>query len=88
MTALWFCPVPGRNQRTNFFKTPALPGVFFWRNSMWKIALAFVAFAGLAIFILSKGGDIDMGGEKHGIEVTHEAPPPASAASAASAPAR
>jgi len=56
---------------------------------MWKIALAFVAFAGLAIFILSKGGDIDMGGEKHGIEVTHEAPPPASAASAAaSAPAR
>lgn len=57
---------------------------------MWKIALAlaFVVFAGLAIFILSKGGDIDMGGEKHGIEVTHEAPPPASAASAASAPAR
>lgn len=59
---------------------------------MWKIALAFVAFAGLAIFILSKGGDIDMGGEKHGIEVTHEAPPLASAASAAasaaSAPAR
>lgn len=59
---------------------------------MWKIALAFVAFAGLAIFILSKGGDIDMGGEKHGTEATQEAPPPASAASAAAsaapAPAR
>lgn len=35
---------------------------------MWKIALAFVAFAALAIWMLSKGGDIDMGGEKHGIE--------------------
>lgn len=59
---------------------------------MWKIALAFVVFAGLVIFILSKGGDIDMGGEKHGIEVMHEALPPAlaasAAASAASAPAR
>ncbi len=38
---------------------------------MWKIALAFVAFAALAIFILSKGGDIDMGGEKHGAEAVH-----------------
>ncbi|MGB2881366.1 MAG: hypothetical protein WBC08_06285 [Rhodoferax sp.] len=41
---------------------------------MWKIAVGFVIFAGLALFILSKGGDIDMGGEKHGIEATHEAP--------------
>ena len=88
MTALWFRPLPGGTSEPIFLKTPALPGVFFWRHSMWKIALAFVAFAGLAIFILSKGGDIDMGGEKHGIEVTHEAPLPASAASAASAPAR
>lgn len=38
---------------------------------MWKIAVAFIVFAGLALFILSKGGDIDMGGEKHGAEVTH-----------------
>ena len=37
---------------------------------MWKIAVGFVIFAGLALFILSKGGDIDMGGEKHGAEAT------------------
>ena len=37
---------------------------------MWKIFVAFLAFAALAIFVLMKsGGDIDMGGEKHGIEV-------------------
>lgn len=55
---------------------------------MWKIAIAFVAFAALAIFILSKGGDIDMGGEKHGADAVH-APEPAAAASApAPAPAR
>ncbi|NMM14046.1 MAG: hypothetical protein HHJ17_10995 [Rhodoferax sp.] len=39
---------------------------------MWKIAVGFIIFAGLAIFILSKGGNIDMGGEKHGIETTPE----------------
>ena len=38
---------------------------------MWKIAVGFVVFAGLALFILSKGGDIDMSGEKHGVEETH-----------------
>jgi len=55
---------------------------------MWKIVVAFVVFAGLALFILSKGGDIDMSGEKHGSEATH-APEaaPALPASAASAPA-
>lgn len=55
---------------------------------MWKIAVGFVIFAGLALFILSKGGDIDMSGEKHGSEATHvpEAAP-ALPASAASAPA-
>ena len=37
---------------------------------MWKLLLAFVVFAALAIFVLSKGGDIDMGGEKHGAEAT------------------
>lgn len=41
---------------------------------MLKIAFGFVVFAGLALFILSKGGDIDMSGEKHGAEATHEAP--------------
>lgn len=41
---------------------------------MWKIAVGFAVFAALALFILSKGGDIDMSGEKHGSEATHEAP--------------
>lgn len=50
---------------------------------MWKLLLAFVAFAALALFVLSKGGDIDMGGEKHGADALH-AP---AAASAAAAPA-
>ena len=62
---------------------------------MWKIALGFAVFAGLALFILSKGGDIDMGGEKHGADALHApeaaasapvAAPAALAASAASAP--
>ena len=51
---------------------------------MWKIAVGFAVFAALALFILSKGGDIDMGGEKHGAEATH-APAAAVAAPAASA---
>lgn len=33
---------------------------------MWKLALGFIVFAGLALYLLLKGGDIDMGGEKHG----------------------
>lgn len=33
---------------------------------MWKIVVGFILFAGLALFLLSRGGDIDMGGEKHG----------------------
>jgi len=49
---------------------------------MWKIAVGFAVFAGLALFILSKGGDIDMSGEKHGAEST-----PAAAAAPASSPA-
>jgi len=48
---------------------------------MWKILLAFVAFAALALFILKQSGaDIDMGGEKHGDDAIH-APAAASAAS-------
>lgn len=51
---------------------------------MWKIVVAFLAFAGLAMFILMKsGGDIDMTGEKHGVE-SHE-PAAAHGASAAGA---
>lgn len=34
---------------------------------MWKIAVGFLAFAALALWMLSKGGDIDMGGEKHDV---------------------
>ena len=51
---------------------------------MWKIAVGFIAFAGLALFILSKGGDIDMSGEKHGDTSHTEAP--AAGASAPAAP--
>ena len=54
---------------------------------MWKLALGFVAFAALALFVIFKaGGNIDMGGEKHGSEVSHEAEP-AKAAPATEAPA-
>ena len=51
---------------------------------MWKIAVGFAIFAGLALFILSKGGDIDMGGEKHGADAMHV---PETAASMAVVPA-
>lgn len=50
---------------------------------MWKIALGFIVFAGVAVWMLSKGGDIDIGGEKHEINVPHA---PAAAASAAAMP--
>ena len=49
---------------------------------MWKIAVGFAVFAGLALFVISKGGDsLDMGGEKHGADAVH-APAPAAAAPA------
>jgi len=51
---------------------------------MWKIALGFGLFAVLAVFMLMNGGDIDMGGEKHGADAVH-AP---AAANAASGPTR
>lgn len=37
---------------------------------MWKIIVGFLVFAGLALYLLNKGGDIDMGGEKHGLMAT------------------
>jgi hypothetical protein len=49
---------------------------------MWKIAVGFAIFAGLALFILSKGGDIDMGGEKHGADAVHSEPAKPAAAPA------
>lgn len=51
---------------------------------MWKIAVGFIAFAALALYILSRGGEIDMSGEKHGIDTSH-APAPEVAASAPAA---
>lgn len=33
---------------------------------MWKIVVGFIVFAALALYMLSRGGDIDLGGEKHG----------------------
>ena len=33
---------------------------------MWKLVIGFIAFAGLSLFVIMKGGDnLDMGGEKH-----------------------
>ncbi len=50
---------------------------------MWKIAVGFAIFAGLALYVISKGGDsLDMGGEKHGADAVH-APAPAEAPAAA-----
>jgi hypothetical protein len=41
-------------------------GFFLGERKMWKIVVGFLVVAGLAIFLLNQGGDIDMGGEKHG----------------------
>jgi len=54
---------------------------------MWKIAVGFALFAGLALFILSKGGDIDMSGEKHGADATHSEAPAATSSAPVAAPA-
>jgi len=36
---------------------------------MWKLAVGFVAFAALALFVIFQAGDtVDMSGEKHGTE--------------------
>ena len=53
---------------------------------MWKIALGFVIFAGLALYVISKGGDsLDMSGEKHGADAVHVEPAKADASAAAPA---
>lgn len=50
---------------------------------MWKLIVGFIAFAALALFILTKsGGNIDLGGEKHDVTASHE-PAASEAASAA-----
>lgn len=56
---------------------------------MWKIAIGFVIFAAVAVWMLSKGGDIDIGGEKVGDEASHApaaAAPASLPAKSASAP--
>lgn len=51
---------------------------------MWKLLIGFVVVAAVALVVLKKaGGNVDMGGEKHGVETSEpaKAAPPASAAS-------
>lgn len=49
---------------------------------MWKLAIGFVVFAAIALFVLMKAGDkVDMSGEKHGGDVTHELAPAVSGTS-------
>lgn len=51
---------------------------------MWKILVGFAIFAALALFILTRsGGDVDLGGEKHSVDVPHAPAPSASAAAIA-----
>ena len=40
---------------------------------MWKIVVGFIVIAVATLLLLSKGGDIDMSGEKHGIDTPHPA---------------
>ncbi|WP_382320410.1 hypothetical protein ACFJGX_14615 [Hydrogenophaga sp. UC242_50] len=55
---------------------------------MIKIFIAFAIFAAVALFALMKGGDIDMGGEKHGMDAPHtEQAAPAAPAAAPATPA-
>jgi hypothetical protein len=42
---------------------------------MWKLAVGFVAFAAIAIFVVSKADNLDMGGEKHGVETASQPEP-------------
>jgi hypothetical protein len=55
---------------------------------MWKLVVGFLAFAALALFVIFKAGDsVDMGGEKHGSEASHEAEPAKATPAAPAAPA-
>ena len=55
---------------------------------MWKIAVGFVLFAALSMYVIIKAGDkADMGGEKHGADAVHAPEPAASAPAPAVAPA-
>lgn len=53
---------------------------------MWKIVVGFILFAALSLFVIIKGGDnLDMSGEKHGTETSHEEAKPAEPAPGAPA---
>ena len=53
---------------------------------MWKLLVGFIVFAVIALFVLKKfGGNVDMGGEKHGVEVGTPAEGAAAAAAASAA---
>lgn len=39
---------------------------FYMESHMWKLVVGFIIFAALALYMLSRGGDIDLSGEKHG----------------------
>jgi hypothetical protein len=48
-------------------------------QTMWKLAIGFVIFAAISLFVIMQAGDkVDMSGEKHGGDVMH-APEPAAA---------
>ena len=54
---------------------------------MWKIAIGFILFAALAIWVLMQGGDsLDMGGEKHSTEAHTPAAVDAPVAASAAKP--
>jgi hypothetical protein len=53
---------------------------------MWKIVVGFVVVAAVTLWLLSKGGDIDMSGEKHGVDTPHDPAASAPASVSASAP--
>ena len=41
-------------------------------TDMWKLAIGFVVFAAVALFVSMKAGDkVDMSGEKHGADAIH-----------------
>lgn len=53
---------------------------------MWKVAVGFVAFAALALFIIMQAGDkVDMRGESAGHDMTEHAAPATPATPAAPA---
>ena len=50
---------------------------------MWKYAVGFFAFAGLALWVMSIGGPVDLGGEHAAQEAMHKGAESHSAAPAA-----